>query len=423
MGSAFGFSGRAEQTAHSTALAALPEHWQSFAAPPSTARLEWAFLCLSVRRLDACVGCTDAKSCRLWQLIGRWFTFISPMLYYSSMDHHITLLETVAEHPRSTASRLAEALGVSRQSASARLGRAVKEGFITKTGTGAGVRYALAVLEDVRESFDRDGLSEDRVWSSILSLVVASMPGNVRDIWQYGMTEMINNAIDHSRSTKVHIGMRRNALFTEAFVADDGEGIFLRIQKALGLFDPRESILELAKGKFTTDPANHSGEGIFFTSRVFDAFSIKSGRLLFAHDDGEMDVLVERSADAPGTIVQMRLNNASTRTTKEVFDKFAAPEEYTFAKTIVPVRLAQHEGEKLVSRSQAKRLTMRFERFQTVILDFAGVAEIGQAFADEVFRVFQASHTSTRLVPLHESQEVRAMIARAKAAYKAQTLS
>lgn len=96
------------------------------------------------------------------------------------------------------------------------------------------------------------------------------------------------------------------------------------------------------------------------------------------------DLLPERAADAPGTVVLMRLANDRQRTLQEVFVRFAAPEEYTFSKTIVPVKLAQHEGEKLVSRSQAKRLTMRFERFQTVVLDFTGVEEIGQAFADEV---------------------------------------
>nr|WP_282099117.1 STAS-like domain-containing protein [Thauera aromatica] len=112
----------------------------------------------------------------------------------------------------------------------------------------------------------------------------------------------------------------------------------------------------------------------------------------------------------------MTLANDSARTAKGVIDAFAAPEEYTFAKTIVPVRLAQHEGEKLVSRSQAKRLTMRFERFQTVVLDFAGVEEIGQAFADEVFRVFQASHPGLEMLPIHLSEGVRNMIARAQAA-------
>jgi len=95
-----------------------------------------------------------------------------------------------------------------------------------------------------------------------------------------------------------------------------------------------------------------------------------------------------------------------------VFDQFAAPEDYTFAKTIVPVRLAQHEGEKLISRSQAKRLTMRFERFQTVVLDFTGVEEIGQAFADEVFRVFQQAHPATALVPTNMTSAVEMMFKR-----------
>jgi hypothetical protein len=135
--------------------------------------------------------------------------------------------------------------------------------------------------------------------------------------------------------------------------------------------------------------------------------------LHFKHDAWGADVLLERPADAPGTLELMRLANDSARTLQAVFDQFAAPEEYTFAKTIVPVRLAQHEGEKLVSRSQAKRLTMRFERFQTVVLDFAGVEEIGQAFADEVFRVFHQAHPATTLVPINMPPAVEMMFKRA----------
>src|SRR3989304_1763905 len=137
------------------------------------------------------------------------------------------------------------------------------------------------------------------------------------------------------------VGLVRDALNTSVYVADEGEGIFLKIQRAMNLYDPREAILELAKGKLTTDPVNHTGEGIFFASKLFDAFDIRSGRLHFMHDHGAL----------------------------------AAPEENTFVKTIVPVRLAQYEGEKLVSRSQAKRLSLRFERFRHVVLDFAQVVE------------------------------------------------
>lgn len=191
-------------------------------------------------------------------------------------------------------------------------------------------------------------------------------------------------------------------------------GIFLKIQRALDLLDPRMAILELAKGKLTTDPANHSGEGIFFASKMVDVFDIRSRRLHFMHDDGKADWLIERPADAPGTLVLMRLSNDSARIQKDVFDQFAAPDEFTFAKTVVPVRLAQHEGECLVSRSQAKRLTLRFDRFQAVVLDFEGVHQIGQAFADEVFRVFQIAHPSTELVPVHMTLAVEQMVKRAQ---------
>lgn len=329
------------------------------------------------------------------------------------------LLCLIAKSSRNVAARLAEQDGITRQAASARLLKAVKAGLITREGRGAGVRYALKVQTEVSQSYPRAGLEEDRVWRELLLPVVDDLPQNVRDVWHYGLTEMINNAMDHSGSELVHVGMRRNALYTQAWVSDDGEGIFLKIQHALNLYDPREAILELAKGKFTTDPARHSGEGIFFSSKVFDAFDIRSGRLYFTHDTDQIDILIERPTDAPGTLVFMQLDNDSPRTTREVFDKFAAPEEFTFAKTLVPVRLAQHEGEKLVSRSQAKRLTMRFEKFQTVMLDFTGVAEIGQAFADEVFRVFQVAHPQTTLLPINMEQPVKDMVSRVRATHRA----
>lgn len=311
---------------------------------------------------------------------------------------------------------LAREFGVSRQSAAGHLRKIVALGLLSPEGTTRSRRFRLVDLKSASDVRPRDGLREDVVWREVGAPVVADLPDNVREIWQYGITEMVNNAIDHSGSPDVGVTIRRNALYTTAAIVDRGEGIFLKIQRGFGLYDPREAILELAKGKLTTDPANHTGEGIFFASRVFDAFDIRSGALHFMHDAGMSDVLFERPADSPGTLVLMRIDNDSPRKLKDVFDQFAAPEEYTFATTIVPVRLAQYEGEKLVSRSQAKRLTMRFERFQSVVLDFEGVAEIGQAFADEVFRVFQAAHPNTTLLPIHMTDAVTKMVGRARGA-------
>jgi len=313
----------------------------------------------------------------------------------------------------------AEQLGLSRQSIAARLRRLTEQKLISPTGIGRGRRYRLLPATSLHKTYTREALDEFRVWQTDIAPLLAGLPENVIDIWRYGITEMVNNAVDHSEGLEVIVRVERTALGTTVSVIDNGEGIFHRIQRLLGFYDPREAILELAKGKLTTDPGRHSGEGVFFSSRVFDQFSILSRNLFFSHDSSRDDWLVDGEEDSPGTIVRMRLANDSARTTREVFDRFAEPDEYTFVRTIVPVRLAQHEGEKLVSRAQAKRLTMRFDRFKTVVLDFAAVAEIGQAFSDEIFRVFQSVHPEVAMLPINMSHAVEAMVRRAKAGVSA----
>jgi len=324
------------------------------------------------------------------------------------------ILQIISQDPKNLSTTLKAEFGISRQTLSRHIQRLVTEGIIEGEGITRGREYRLAVLEQDARRYVVAGLDEDFVWRDFFSARFKSAPDNVRAIWQYGVTEMVNNAIDHSGSTEIIVGIHRNALFTDAWIADEGEGIFLKIQKALGLYDPREAILELAKGKLTTQPERHTGEGIFFTSKIFDRFDIRSGKLHFLHDGEPLDIFLERSEDSPGTVVIMRLSNESERTSKAVFDEFAAPEEYSFSKTVVPVRLALYEGEKLLSRSQAKRLYLRFERFQNVVLDFEGVGEIGQAFSDELFRVFAQAHPSVVLTPINTVESVITMILRAK---------
>ena len=250
------------------------------------------------------------------------------------------------------------------------------------------------------------------------SPLTIDLPKNIRDILHHGFTEILNNSIDHSQGKKVLISYCRTPLETRIMISDDGEGIFQRIQRILGLYDMRTAILELSKGKLTTDPEHHSGEGIFFTSRMFDDFSINSGALYFSHKSNENDWLIEAKEKQPGTIVFMTIANDSAKTVQEVFNEFAQPDDFSFSKTIIPVRLASHEGESLVSRSQAKRLVMRFERFKKVVLDFKGVEEIGQAFADEVFRVFKSSHPDVELIVVNHEVAIKNMIKRIEGSLK-----
>ena len=321
-------------------------------------------------------------------------------------------LELIVTDGHRVGTRLAQAVGVSRQVANGYLQAMLREGLIDAEGTTCARVYGLKWLAEVEKRYPREGLQEDLVWRELIAPVVVQLPENVRRIWYYASTEMINNAIDHSGAQEVEVAVCRNALTTETVVSDEGEGIFVKIQRALGLHEPRESILELAKGKLTTAPEHHSGEGIFFTSRVLDLFEIESHHLRFIHGQRRDDAIVQQAQDTPGTRVRMRLANDSPRILREVFDAFSTPEEFTFDKTVVPLHLAQYEGESLVSRSQAKRVAHRFERFKRVELDFARVSEIGQAFADELFRVFAKAHPEIRIVPINTEPAVARMIRR-----------
>jgi hypothetical protein len=198
-------------------------------------------------------------------------------------------------------------------------------------------------------------------------------------------------------------------------ILDDGEGIFKKIQRVLDLYDERHAVLELSKGKLTTDPERHSGQGVFFTSRMFDNFAIRSGSVYFTHEFNKPeDWILEHETSNTGTAVFMRLSNNTSRTSKQIFDNFSSGDDYAFTKTVVPVRLAQYGEETLVSRSQAKRLLARVEKFKIVIFDFTDVNTIGQAFADEIFRVFRNQHPEIKMTQLNASKEVDQMIRRAE---------
>ena len=115
----------------------------------------------------------------------------------------------------------------------------------------------------------------------------------------------------------------------------------------------------------------------------------------------------------------MKLNNHSARTDKQIFDQFSSGEDYGFTKTVVPVRLAQYGDDKLISRSQAKRLLVRVDRFKTVLFDFRAVETIGRAFADEIFRVFAQSHPNIELIPTNATPEVQQMVNAARSQWAA----
>lgn len=334
-----------------------------------------------------------------------------------SREIDAALLVAVDLHPNDLSRTVADAVGVSRQAVATRIRALLDAGYLAKSGTTRPT-YQRGLKRGAEFTYALADLAEDRVWTRDIAPLLAGVPREIVDICHYGLTEMVNNAIDHSGGGSVHVRVARDAHAITMGVTDDGIGIFRKIARALDLPDERLALLELAKGKLTTDPRRHSGEGVFFSSRMFDRYQILSGGLLFDHDDGEPeDWLLDMDDDGRGTDVFMRIATDSPRLMVDVYAQYSSgPDDYTFARTVVPVRLAKVGDENLVSRSQAKRLMMRVDGFRIVVLDFADVSRIGQAFADEVFRVFANEHPDIELEHVNAVPEVQQMIRRAEVA-------
>lgn len=255
-------------------------------------------------------------------------------------------------------------------------------------------------------------IDEERVYAELVAPQIANVSANAEKLIAYAFTEMVNNAKDHSGGTELRLRVWETPFSTTVLISDNGIGIFKKIKQSLNLSDEKQSILELSKGKFTTDPTNHTGEGVFFASRMCDSFFIFSGANFYAHDlANPRDTLSDsdRLGQVPGTHILFQVNNHTSRSIKKVFDKYATVDD-GFTKTEVLVRLVRYKNEGLISRSQAKRMLNRVDRFQAVVFNFEGVDLIGQAFADQVFRVFKNAHPGIQISTIKTNSTIDKMI-------------
>lgn len=320
--------------------------------------------------------------------------------------------EEIGEKAKGLVAKVVARFGISRQAAHRHVKALVDEGALVPSGSKRGRSYALAVLDSKTEVLPLEGLEEHAVWRSHAAELMEAVPGPVVELAHFCFTEMVNNAIDHARGTNLRVRLDRTPLYVRMRVGDDGVGIFKKIREALGLDDERHAMLELTKGKFTTDPKAHSGMGIFFTSKSCDSFSIMAGGIYFGHSRSGRDWLMDDivDADLAGTHITMTIDLDTNKRLNSIFKEYSTPDNPGFSRTIIPVAVAQFGDENLISRSQAKRVLARVEKFKEVMFEFDKVSIIGQSFADEIFRVFAQEHPDVVLTYVQANPQVAAMI-------------
>lgn len=311
---------------------------------------------------------------------------------------------------------------ISRQAAAKHLRELIASKRLLKEGSTRGARYIpfnaakAASLRTPGTAFvcKLQGLEEDRVFDQLthrMGLQRKLSPAAFK-IVQYAFTEMLNNAIDHSRAVQARIEACVEGGVVTFSILDRGIGAFESVRKKFKLKNAFEAAEHLLKGKQTTSPERHSGQGIFFTSRAADHFTLESAAVKLDVNNPLRDVALLDIPFVRGTKVTFSLKQRSRKDLKKIFDSYA-DSDLVFDKTEVRVRLSRAAGD-YVSRSEARRLLFGLEKFKRIVMDFSGAPGVGQGFADEVFRVFSRKYPRIRIEPVHMAPSVAFIVQRAR---------
>lgn len=291
-----------------------------------------------------------------------------------------------------------------------------EKGIIESEGKVTRRKYKLKTTTTTFEVTISKDSEEHLIYDEFSKSIGKGFTKNALLKLEYVVTEMINNVIEHSEANKLTIHIRENFLTLECMLMDNGIGIFKKIMNSHNLKTPEDAILKLSKGKLTSDPLNHSGEGIFFSSRMTDSFLIHSKNSIFTSQNNfdliQSDDICCISKDFKkiiGTTVVFILDKNNSTSMVEIFNKYEN-EFNGFENTEMLINLAEKYSKTLMSRSIAKRVIADFNSFKEIILDFKNVEMVGQGFLDEIFRVYKSRNHEINIKYLNENDDIKALM-------------
>jgi anti-sigma regulatory factor (Ser/Thr protein kinase) len=326
--------------------------------------------------------------------------------------HRLTSWITAAavDHPEALVDALAAHLGCTRRTAAAWLRRLVASGWLTAERRGRATRYRPGTMREVVRTYALEGLSEDVPWRCDFAPYL-DLPPPLLQMLRHAFTELVNNAVDHSGGTQVVVSLRQTATQAQLLVSDDGCGLFERLQGQFGIETPEAAVLELAKGRLTTDPARHTGRGLFYTLRLADVAMVHANARAYQRRQWEGSRWrTGRPLERAGTSVYLAIALDTDRRLADVLRTASIDGAGLGLQRVrLPLRLVAHGGA-LVSRAEARRVLARLGGLERVDLDFEGVDEVGHSFADELFRVGAPGLERTWLMPVGMSTAVAATV-------------
>jgi DNA-binding transcriptional ArsR family regulator len=306
----------------------------------------------------------------------------------------------LAQEPEGLSSgELASRLGISRQAAFSHLTALVEAGQAERIGRGRGTRYRSRAAEGpvdelARTIWTRSVAPEDSPWAELAERApFDGMTADASRLLAGALERLLRGARERDPGKAVELAVFDLHDHVLLELTDTGEGFFDWARRRMATSSAVEARLLLSK---------HLGDqDLRWLTRAADDFEVESGELRWRVDNLRADqALGSLDTSRLGTRVRFCVDPLRPMNIDALKDQAGSAHAL--------VRLFA-SADAFPSRDQARSVMQGLEDCERVVLDFGGVREIGEGFAEEIFLLWAGIHPRVRLHPIR----MRACVAEA----------
>ena len=121
------------------------------------------------------------------------------------------MINNLSNHQKDIIRMVVRKFGLSRQAALRHMYILITDGKVTATGKTKDRMYQLKPLVEKSYSFSiTPELKEDQIFHENISPYLDNLPPEIREICEYGFSQILNNVISHSKGKIYQVYISRN---------------------------------------------------------------------------------------------------------------------------------------------------------------------------------------------------------------------
>jgi len=294
------------------------------------------------------------------------------------------ILHNLSQHKKDIILAAITHFGISRQAVLKHMHALIKDNIVVAEGKTRDRTYHLRPQVNFNSTLQLNSefLPYEIVNEKFL-VHLKSLPKNIYGICEYSLEALLNNIVDHAEASNMYFKLFLTLDDLHIIIRDNGNGLFEKIKSKLNLRNIQSAVLEIGKGKVTTDPESHSGYELYTVIHLFDKVKIDANGISLTYEKENNLWGIEISEQKKGTRIHLQINPESKRTCEQTFLRIFNNNN----RVSIPINLLKRPGNNSVnSRLQANCIFNNIDNINEIEFDFNNINLIGPAFADELVR-------------------------------------